>query len=139
MALVRQLKSAGFRRKSRYYILWTGRQGVKYEHCTCLISKTAVSHVVVFISLNRGFCVCSASQWFFCKQTIVLCNKQQLQWAAHVVPWAASTYLNVEAQIILLHQVPVHRAICITPQGSWLHRLTPNKTCAQLLVHSIRV
>jgi len=33
-----------------------------------------------------------ASYDFFCKQTIVLFNKQQLQWATYVVPRWASTY-----------------------------------------------
>jgi len=34
---------------------------------------------------------------------------QQLQWAAHVVSRVASTYLNVEAQIVLLCEVPALR------------------------------
>jgi len=31
-------------------------------------------------------------------------SHQQLQWTVHVVPWAASTYLTFEAQVVLLFE-----------------------------------
>ena len=37
-------------------------------------------------------------------------HQKRLQWTAHVFVWVASTYLIVEAQIVLLHEAIAHRS-----------------------------
>jgi len=56
-----------------------------------------------------------ASYEFFCNTPpCYIINQQQWQWAAHLVLSVANTYLNVEAEIVLLREATVHGAICVT-------------------------
>jgi len=58
-------------------------------------------------------------------------SQQQLQWAAHVVPWVASTYLNVKVQIVPLRKARAHRAACTV-----LFREAPDYVGAHQIKHA---
>jgi len=104
--------------------------------CLMYESGCAFSPRTNLYMINGAIYSIASYNFFVNSPLCYVINQQQLQWAAHVVPWVASTYLNVEAHIVLFREATAHS---FTLGGSWLHWHTPSHTHAQLLVYSIRV
>ena len=76
---------------------------------SCSISKAAFSHMTVLSTVLREAFACIENHIFVNRPSCYVISQQQLQWAAHVVPWLASTQrVNVEgeAHIVLLCKAP---------------------------------
>jgi len=78
----------------RCYLLKCWLQ-LNYERCTCLISKTVINHVAVLstVLMEALMCIRNHNDFFVNRPSYYMINQQSFQWAAHMVPWVASTYL----------------------------------------------